>query len=91
MNNENYFVVLTIPIARLIAALGFIFIPFELTERISSEFDEMNDMINQFNWHLFPLTVQKMLPIVVMSTQQTVGFECFGSLHCNRETFEKVN
>lgn len=74
----------------LICALGFVFAKCEIIERISSKFDDINNMINQIGWHSCPFQIQKMLPVVMMSTQQTVEFEIFGSIKANRGTFQIV-
>lgn len=60
------------------------------TGRMSMEFDDVDAIIGQFKWYLFPLEVQKLLPTLMISAQQEVGFEYFGSKMCNRETFQKV-
>lgn len=90
MNNESSFAALITPITVLCLLLGFFYVPCELMEKISSEFDDINDAINQFHWYLLPLQIRKMLPIVMMSSQETVGFECFGSFNVSRELFEKL-
>lgn len=63
----------------------------ELAGKMSDEFENFNDRINQFDWYLLPLSVQKMLPFIMLNSQQAIGFTCFGSIMCNRETFRKVN
>lgn len=63
----------------------------ELAGRLSIGFDELSDFIvNQFNWYSFPSEVQQNLPMVMLNAQQTIGFKCFGSHLCNRDTFKKV-
>lgn len=89
-HNAHDLKVLISPIFVLINALVSVFITSEITERISSEFDEINDMISEFDWYLFPLKMQKMLPLIMMSAQQTVEFEIFGSFYWNRVAFKKV-
>lgn len=84
-------VLLSLAIFEECGILFSIFITCELCQRISNEFDEINDMIGQFHWYCFPIEINRMLPMILMSTQQTVVFECFGSITCNRETFKKVS
>ena len=57
---------------------------------MSSEFEDINDLINRFDWHLLPLEIQRLLPIIMANAQQPVGFQCFGSFICNRDTFKTV-
>lgn len=77
-------------LVELFAALALVFIPCELDDRLCSEFDDINDIIDELDWHLFPLKMKKLLPMIMMNSQQPVGFKCFGSYLCNRETYKKV-
>lgn len=70
-----------------------IFVSCELSERMSMRFDEIKETINQSNWYSFPIEVQRMLPPVLMYTQEPIflhGFGRFGTLTLTRETFKKV-
>lgn len=79
-----------IPIFGLFVTAILLFASCELVGRISQEFNDICDMVDQFDWYRFPCEMQKILPIIMMSTQQPVEFECFGSIACNRETFKRV-
>lgn len=72
-------------------AFGSIFIACELCESVSNAFIEVNDVVNQFDWYLFPIQVKRLLPTIIMNKQQPVNFECFGSIRFSRETFKKVS
>ena len=74
----------------LICSMIILFATCELADRISTEFDDINDMVNKLDWYSFPVTIQKTLPLIIMNTQKSVGFVCFGSILCNRDTFKKV-
>ena len=63
----------------------------EFVGRISNEFNEIGYLIEQFDWYLFPIEMLRMLPIILLNTQQLVTFKCFGTMACDRETFGKVN
>lgn len=78
------------PIYALNNAFMSLFITCEVFGRISSKFDDINDIMNQYEWYFFPLNVQKILPIILIYAQQPVNIYCFGSIACNRETFKKV-
>lgn len=81
---------MVIPVVELFWSFGLVFITCELAGQIGNQFDDMDYLIEQFNWYWFPLEVQRVLPILILNGQQPVGFECFGSIMCNRETFKKV-
>lgn len=68
-----------------------IFLTCDFGERVSNRFDVIDDVLCQFEWYDLPLEVQKMLPIIMMSTQQTVVFKGFGNILLLREVFRKVS
>ena len=71
-------------------AFGVMFVACELGQRLNLAFDECNDMIDQFNWYLFPAEIQRMLPLILNFMQQPVEIKCFGSTALDRETFKYV-
>lgn len=70
--------------------LGILFLACELSQRLVNAFTEIDRMIEQFDWYLFPLNIQRMLPIIIVVAQEPVNLECFGSISCNRAVFKKV-
>lgn len=75
----------------MFCTLVVLFVTSELGERISSEFEDINNQINRFDWYLCPINMQKMLPVIMTNLQQPVEFKCFGSIACNRDTFKAVS
>lgn len=90
VKDENNWIMFMVPIVEMFWALGLVFISCELASRLSNEFDKINGTILQFNWYTFPLELQQQLPTVIISAHKELGFVCFGSIMCNRETFKKV-
>lgn len=74
----------------LFCTFTLLFLSCELSDQISIDFENINDTINRFDWNSFPLEMQRLLPIIMANTQQSVGFECFRGFICNRDTFKKV-
>lgn len=72
-------------------AFGVVMIICELGQRLADAFEQINDEINKFDWYLFPPQVQRLLPIIMIATQQEVELECFGSISGTRETFKRVS
>lgn len=89
-NEADNLVVFVVPFFELFWSFGLVFITCELAGRVSSKFDDVDATVAQFKWYLFPYDVQKLLPTIISNAQQEVGIECFGSVLCNRETFQKV-
>lgn len=67
------------------------FILSEFGQRICDAYDEINDAINQTEWYLLPIEMQRMLPIIMMNAQQSLELNFFGSFSCNREQFQRVS
>lgn len=70
--------------------LGILFITCELSQRLGNAFTEIERIIEQFDWYLFPLNIRRLLPTIIIIAQEPVNLECFGSISCNREFFKKV-
>lgn len=68
------------PMVKLFWSFSLVFINCELPGRIGNQFDDIEYLINQFKWYLFPYDVQKILPFVILNAQELVGFECFGAI-----------
>lgn len=86
----DLFVTMMIAI-EVLCAFGFVFIICELGERFTAKYDDISVVINQFNWYLFPTEVKRILPITILSAQQPVTIDCFGSFMCVRTTFKSVS
>lgn len=49
----------------------------ELGQRFSNAIAEIDGVIGQFNWYLFPGNIQRLLPIVMQSAQEPAVIKCF--------------
>lgn len=91
LQSQSNLMLLATSILELLGTFTFLFVPGELAGRISSRFEDINDLITQFDWYLFPQEVKQTLPLIMINSQQEVGFTCLGSFLCNRATFKKVS
>lgn len=71
-------------------SFSMVLIVCELGQRVSNEFSEISHIIEQFEWYLFSVEMQKRLPIIIINAQEAVVIKCFGSIISDRETFKKV-
>lgn len=71
-------------------SLTVVFLVCELCQRATDAFYEINHTVDEFDWYLYPIEIQRMLPTILVVTQKIVGQECFGSILCVRNTFMKV-
>lgn len=62
----------------------------ELCDRLTSAFGEIDYEIGQLNYHLLPMEIQRIIPIILMNVQKAVVLECFGNIYCDRMAFKKV-
>lgn len=62
----------------------------EAGQRSTDLLASFTDPMEQFDWHLHPLAMNRMFINVVMNIQQPVEFKCFGSIAANRDSFKKV-
>lgn len=67
-----------------------LYIICELGQRLSDAFEEINELIDQFQWYRFHKNMKRILPTAMIIVQKPVSVECFGSLLCGREVFKKV-
>lgn len=71
-------------------AFGSVSVSCELGERFASAFENISDLIDELKWYLLPHEVQRLLPILLMHTQQRIALKCFGSISCVREALKSV-
>lgn len=74
----------------MFVAFAVTFMFCELGQRITDKFEEINDEIGRWNWYKLPLSVQKILPILLSGTQQPVTLRGYGNVLCTRETLKNV-
>lgn len=67
-----------------------IFVFCETSERMSIEFDKI-DFYGDWNWYSFPMTVRRILPIIILNAQVPMTLSGAGNEKCSRETFKKVS
>lgn len=77
-------------IATLVWLSTFLFVFCEFGERVSEAFEESYDVIGQLDWYAFPMNLQKMLHIIIISVQEPVTLKSFGNIPCAREQAKRV-
>lgn len=71
--------------------LGQIFFFCNQGNLLTNRFEDFENIICQKEWYLFPIEIQKVLPIIINGLQDTVLLRGFGSIACTRSTFQNVN
>lgn len=76
--------------SELVQQLCTLFVWCDLCQRIEHSFEEIDIVIGQLDWYLFPNEINRMIPTILIVTQEPVGFNYFGSVSCNRKAFNTV-
>lgn len=66
-----------------------LFLICESSERITDRFDKIEIYV-LCDWYALPLRTQRILPTVIVNTQEPVLLTAVGSLTCTRDTFKQV-
>lgn len=89
-NSKTNAMVLSELIVNAVYGFGVIFIACELCQRGCDGFNELDYLIGQFDWYLFPQRINRLMPTIIFMAQEKLGFRCFGSILCDRDTFKEV-
>lgn len=75
-----------------IAIVGIVFVPCECGQRLTNGFHEVTDFFEkEMDWYLFPIEIQKLLPIIISNTHIPIVVDCFEVFDGSREQFKRVN
>lgn len=77
-------------IVEALYAFCIVFVTCERGEQLTIAYDEIDCVIEQFDWNSFSIEIQRLLPILLIGAQQPVTLRCFGSILANREAFKQV-
>lgn len=91
MQHSQFPMILIKLVSILLFMIGLVFIACEAGEQMSNAFSEIEIVIFQFNWYLFPPEIKVMLPTIIMHSQKPFKLNGFGSYSYNRNVFTKVS
>lgn len=74
----------------LVVSGSWLFIVCWTGDKVTLDFESIEDATYQSMWYLLPLKMQKCIPIIMNFAQKQVHIANFGEIHCTRETFKKV-
>lgn len=84
-------VMLFLTIVDIFYSFGVVCLVCETGQNISNAFDSIGAIVGQIDWYLFPYEVQRILPIILIISQEPTVLHCFGSISCDRDVSKKVN
>lgn len=79
------------PIMAVLWTNVMIFTHCEFGERVTLEFNVFHDELCHSDWYMFPMEMQKMLLIILSSTQQPAAIQGYANSECTRGAFKTVN
>lgn len=70
--------------------LCLVFSVCEIGQHFTNSFAEIISEIKQWNWYLFPIEIQSILPMIMVNTQEpsTIGYNIIFT--CSRHQFKQV-
>lgn len=68
-----------------------IFIFCEFGERVTNEYIDVDNEINQLDWYLYPLRIQQFMIMTIAGSAQPVVIRGYGNCLCTRESFKNVS
>lgn len=57
---------------------------------LTDKFSEIGNAVEQIDWYLLPIQIQRVLPAIIMFSQEPIIIKFFGNLACSREQLKKV-
>lgn len=66
------------------------FVFCEIGENVILQFDNLSENIVYCEWYIFPHEIQRIFPIIVMTTRTPVAIGGFGNVQCTRNAFRIV-
>lgn len=79
-----------LPSLFIFSAFIQIFLFCEFGERIIASTDQIPKDMLASGWYAFPMEIQKVLPVIICSSQRAVGLHGFGNIICTRQAFKDV-
>lgn len=72
-------------------SFGVVFMFCELGEELNGQTKEINDAMCELDWDSFPLNLQRMMPMILLTTQHPKELTAYGGTLCTRNTFKRVS
>lgn len=91
MHNEIGLMALVLAIADALVAISSLFVACELGQRVSDAFQEISDIVDEFNWYRFPNELNRLLPVIMAVVQKPVEVDVFGKITCCRYILKTVS
>lgn len=70
--------------------VGLIFFTCEIGQEFTNIVGKFNNEFERWNWYLFSIKIQRLLPIFIINVQEPVVIKCFGIICGSRDQFKKV-
>lgn len=71
-------------------AFVLIFATCELGEMVNGQFNMFNVKLNQCDWYLLPVDIQRIFVLTLVNSQNPITFCAYGNIPCSRKSLKKV-
>ncbi|XP_055297011.1 putative odorant receptor 71a [Sitodiplosis mosellana] len=89
VNNAGNLLGLIQPLTLMFWSFVLVLLYCDFGERVCGEFDAVHNTIEECDWYLFPIEIQKML-LTIMMADQPVVLKGFANVVITRETSKKI-
>lgn len=84
-------VLIVLSIVQVTWSLSLAFVPCEIGERLTAAFITIFDNLCDLDWYVYPIGMQKALPLIMLNAHELITVECFGEISCTRGVFKSVS
>lgn len=74
----------------ILYVFGIVFVICEIGNKITNEFDTIDDTFYKLDWNAYPEEIKRMMLVILQVTQQPVELFAYGNYPCSRDTFKRV-
>lgn len=82
---------MVLSIVQVVWSLSLAFVPCEIGERLTAAFIAIFEDLCALDWYMYPIEMQKVLPLIMLNAHELITIECFGEISCTRDVFKSVS
>lgn len=82
---------MTVMVLESVSAFGLVGFSCEIGQQFTSKYDSIGVTLDKLRWYKLPMKMQRLLPVIILTAQQQLAIECFGSVLCLRTSFKSVS
>lgn len=60
-------------------------------QNVCNHLESTKDCLHECGWYIFPIEQQKLIRVILISSQDSIYLKGYGDILMNRDTFKKVS